>query len=87
MGLGRDAGNLDFGVPLTVALTLHVVLTTTEFDDPDLLTLVEITDEDRDIIGRALDDVSFPAWAEVCDAQNETCSADWKETVGAAMSQ
>ncbi|KKK48587.1 hypothetical protein LCGC14_3143630, partial [marine sediment metagenome] len=51
------------------------------------LTLVEITDEDRDIIGRALDDVSFPAWAEVCDAQNETCSADWKETVGAAMSQ
>jgi len=22
MGLGRDAGNLDFGVPLTVALTL-----------------------------------------------------------------
>src|SRR5690606_6067037 len=35
--LGRDAGDFDFGVPLTVALTLHVVLTTTELDDTNLL--------------------------------------------------
>src|SRR5690606_18374346 len=35
--LGRDAGDLDFGVPLTVAHALHVVLAATELDDADLI--------------------------------------------------
>ncbi|BBG29160.1 SAM-dependent methyltransferases [Zymobacter palmae] len=35
---GRNAGDFDFGEPLTVALTLHVVLTATELDDSDLIT-------------------------------------------------
>src|SRR5690606_27180695 len=32
-GSGLDAGDLDFGEPLTVALTLHVVLAAAELDD------------------------------------------------------
>jgi hypothetical protein len=27
-------------------------------------------------------DLSFPAWAEVCDKSNPGCSATWKQTVG-----
>src|SRR5690606_9864796 len=42
--LGRDAGDLDFGVPLTVALTLHVVLAATELDDADLVATTMSTD-------------------------------------------
>src|SRR5690606_14798986 len=34
---GLDTGDFDLGEPLTVALTLHVVLTTAELDDPDLV--------------------------------------------------
>ncbi len=49
------------------------------------LKLVEITDEDRDIIGKAVQEISFPSWAEVCDKQNETCSSDWQATVGAGL--
>ncbi|WP_347309578.1 TRAP transporter substrate-binding protein [Defluviimonas sp. SAOS-178_SWC] len=51
------------------------------------LKLVEVSDEDRAIIGNAVTEVSFPTWAEVCDAQNPTCSADWKETVGAVLAK
>lgn len=49
------------------------------------LKLVSITDEDREIIGKAVTEISFPTWAAICDKQNATCSADWKSTVGAAM--
>lgn len=46
------------------------------------LELVEITDEDREIIGNAVKEVSFPTWAEVCDKTNPECSETWKATVG-----
>lgn len=57
--------------------------TVTKYD----LKLVEITDEDKAIIQSAVNEISFPTWAEVCDKQNATCSADWKAAIGAVMSQ
>jgi TRAP-type transport system periplasmic protein len=49
------------------------------------LKLVPITDEDRGIIANAVNDISFPTWAEVCDKVNPTCSSGWQETVGAMV--
>lgn len=51
------------------------------------LTLVPITDADKAIIGNAVNEISLPTWAEVCDKQNPTCSEDWKAAMGAVMSQ
>lgn len=51
------------------------------------LTLVPITDKDRELIGQAVEDISFPSWAEVCDAQNATCSTEWQASVGATRGQ
>jgi len=51
------------------------------------LTLVEITDEDRALIANAVAEISFPAWQEVCDAVNPSCSADWTARVMPALSQ
>lgn len=51
------------------------------------LKLVEITDADKDIIGNAVAEISFPTWAEVCDKQNATCSADWTSAIDGAMTQ
>lgn len=47
------------------------------------LTLVTPTQADIDLIGRAVTEVSFPAWKEVCDATNPECSATWMNVVGA----
>lgn len=52
--------------------------TVTEYD----LKLVEISDADRELIGNAVTTVSFPTWAEVCDASNPGCSESWMNTVG-----
>ncbi|ORE96179.1 TRAP transporter substrate-binding protein [Acuticoccus yangtzensis] len=49
------------------------------------LTRVPISDADKEIIQGALTNISFPAWKEICDAVNPTCSADWMATVGAAL--
>lgn len=46
------------------------------------LKLVPVSDGDRKIIGNAVTEISFPAWAEVCDATNASCSADWKAALG-----
>lgn len=46
------------------------------------LTLVEVTDADKALVGTAVPEVSFPAWKEICDATNPACSASWMETVG-----
>jgi hypothetical protein len=54
-----------------------------ETGKPYDLKLVEITPEDRDMIANAVENISFPTWAEVCDKTNATCSASWQETVGA----
>ncbi len=46
------------------------------------LVSVPVTAEDLALVGNAVAEVSFPAWAEICDKSNPTCSADWKKTVG-----
>lgn len=46
------------------------------------LVNVPVTQEDLDIVGNAVAEVSYPAWAEICDKSNPTCSADWKASVG-----
>ncbi len=46
------------------------------------LVSVPVTDEDLALVGNAVAEVSFPAWAEICDKSNPSCSADWKMTVG-----
>lgn len=51
------------------------------------LKLVEISAADKDIIGDAVTEISFPTWAEVCDKQNASCSADWKAAIDAALTQ
>lgn len=48
------------------------------------LTLVEPSEADKELVGTAVPNVSFPAWKEVCDATNAGCSAAWMDTVGAA---
>lgn len=47
------------------------------------LVLVEPTAADKELVGTAVPNVSFPAWKEVCDATNPGCSDAWMETVGA----
>ncbi|MFZ7093073.1 TRAP transporter substrate-binding protein [Primorskyibacter sp. 2E233] len=47
------------------------------------LKLVEPTATDKELVGTAVPNVSFPAWKEVCDATNPGCSDAWMETVGA----
>lgn len=36
-----------------------------------------ISDEDLSIVSKTLMDVSYPAWAELCDKTNASCSDDW----------
>ena len=46
------------------------------------LVNVPVTPGDLDIVKRAVRDISFPVWAEVCDRTNPGCSATWKKSVG-----
>ena len=46
------------------------------------LVNVPVTSADLDIVKKAVRDLSYPAWAEVCDKSNPGCSATWKKTVG-----
>ena len=43
---------------------------------------VPITEPDLKLVQNAVRDISFPAWAEICDKVNPGCSADWKASVG-----
>jgi len=46
------------------------------------LVYVPVTGADIDTLRNAVQKVSFPVWAEVCDKTNPTCSATWKKLVG-----
>jgi TRAP-type C4-dicarboxylate transport system substrate-binding protein len=46
------------------------------------LVNVPVTAGDLDIVRKAVQTVSFPVWAEVCDKSNPGCSATWKKAVG-----
>jgi len=43
---------------------------------------VPVTQSDLDIVKKTVRDLSYPAWAEVCDKSNPGCSATWKKTGG-----
>ena len=43
------------------------------------LSTVPVTPEDLELVKKAVRDISFPAWAEVCDKVNPGCSADVEE--------
>lgn len=46
------------------------------------LTEVPVSKADLDLIATAVPEVSLPAWADVCDKSNPSCTADWKRIVG-----
>lgn len=46
------------------------------------LVNVPVTKGDLDIVRRAVREISFPVWADICDKSNPGCSATWKKTVG-----
>ena len=46
------------------------------------LVNVPVTPADLDTLRNAVQKVSFPVWAEVCDKTNPSCSATWKKLVG-----
>ncbi|GAA4217550.1 TRAP-type C4-dicarboxylate transport system substrate-binding protein [Sagittula marina] len=49
------------------------------------LKLVEPSAADKELVGTAVPNVSFPAWKEVCDATNPGCSEAWLAATGASM--
>ena len=49
---------------------------------PYNLKSVEVSDADRQTIKDAVATVSFPAFAELCDASAPGCSEEWKKAVG-----
>lgn len=49
------------------------------------LAEVPVTEEDLEILQNAVREISFPTWAEVCDASNPDCSEQWKQAVGARI--
>lgn len=46
---------------------------------------VPVTEDDLAVVQNAVREISFPAWAEICDSSNPSCSADWKAAVGARV--
>ncbi|WP_134682164.1 TRAP transporter substrate-binding protein [Paracoccus ravus] len=46
------------------------------------LKIVEPTEADLTAVNKALKEISFPAWKEVCDAATTGCSDAWLATVG-----
>lgn len=64
------------------AMRCNVGKSPCELNKPYDLVEVPITEEDIAIVENAVKELSFPAWAEICDQTNPSCSADWKATVG-----
>lgn len=56
-----------------------------ELNKPYELVNVPVSDGDLALVENAVKELSFPSWAELCDAANPTCSEDWKKTVGARL--
>jgi TRAP-type transport system periplasmic protein len=49
------------------------------------MKLVSVKPSDLQLVKDALAEISLPAWSEICDKLNPTCTADWKSTVGAKV--
>jgi TRAP-type C4-dicarboxylate transport system substrate-binding protein len=43
---------------------------------------VPVQQNDIELVHKALNTISFPTWASICDASNPGCSQKWKATVG-----
>ena len=56
-----------------------------ELNTPFDLTEVPVSEADLAIVSDGLMGVSFPAWAEVCDASFDSCSEEWMDTIGARV--
>lgn len=46
---------------------------------------VPVKASDIDVVRKAVQDISLPTWAEICDRANPGCSTAWKQTVGAVI--
>ena len=46
------------------------------------LTDVPVSEADIALVQNAVREISFPAWAEICDKSSAGCSDKWKKTVG-----
>ncbi|MBU2532650.1 MAG: TRAP transporter substrate-binding protein [Alphaproteobacteria bacterium] len=64
------------------AMRCNVGETPCELNKPYKMTKVAISDADLKVVEKAVKELSFPAWAKICDANNPGCSETWKKTVG-----
>ncbi len=69
------------------AMNCNVGKTPCDLNKPFNLAEVPVSDEDLAVVSNGLMDVSFPAWAEVCDANYPSCSQEWMDTVGARVAK
>lgn len=53
-----------------------------ELNKPYNLKKVPVSDSDVKLVNDAVKELSFPAWAELCDKTNPECSTSWKMTTG-----
>jgi len=61
-----------------VSLQVLEELKTQQFDVP-------VKASDIEVVRNAVQTISLPTWAEICDKSNPGCSAAWKATVGKAI--
>lgn len=64
------------------AMRCNVGETPCKLNKPYKLTKVAVSDADIKLVEKAVKELSFPAWAKICDANNPGCSETWKKTVG-----
>ncbi|WP_298858532.1 TRAP transporter substrate-binding protein [uncultured Paracoccus sp.] len=64
------------------AMNCNVGKSPCELNKPFDLTEAPVSKEDLAVVSDGLMGVSFPAWAEVCDANFKDCSQEWMDTVG-----
>lgn len=64
------------------AMRCNVGETPCKLNKPYKLTKVPVSDADLKLVQKAVKELSFPAWAKICDASHPGCSAAWKKTVG-----
>lgn len=69
------------------AMNCNVGKTPCELNKPFNLTEVPVSDADLAVVREGLMGVSFPVWAELCDANFKDCSKEWMNTVGARVAK
>jgi TRAP-type C4-dicarboxylate transport system substrate-binding protein len=56
-----------------------------ELNKPYKLKKVAVSEADKALVAKAVKELSFPAWAKICDGNNPGCSETWKKTVGTRL--